>query len=414
MRISRPEPSDEHRRTPGSAGSSAHSSRKPESHRPELLAALREAEGARGFIPFATYMDLALFHPAAGYYARLEAVGAAGDFATSPSLTPSFGKLFARQFHQIWRALGAPSTFDVIEAGPGAGQFAESVLTEAERFPRFGKALRYGLMERSASLRAVQAQRLSRWQGRTRWGESLAEIAPAGVTGVIVSNEFFDALPCHWLEATREGLREVAVRVRGDRLEEVLVPPTSMRLAQELEASGVVLKEGQRVEVSLAALDAMEALARGLARGAVITVDYGDVAREVHHARRMRGSLRGYFRHMAVADPYARPGEQDLTYDVDFTALARAGERGGLTTLGLLPQGEVLGHLGLAEEIRERRRGKSRLAADLASAALEQIAHPQGMGEGFKVLFQGKGLAREDLAGLGFAALPKRRWRFWG
>jgi SAM-dependent MidA family methyltransferase len=410
MHIPRPEPSDDRRSARSDdrqAGERVFGSRKP-----ELLAALREAAGERGWVPFSTYMDLALFHPTAGYYARLEAVGAKGDFATSPSLSPSFGKLFARQFHQIWQQLGAPARFDVLELGPGAGQFAAAVLAEVERFPRFKKALSYGLMERSASLRQTQAERLARWAKRTRWGDSVAELAPDGLRGVIFSNEFFDALPCHRIEQTADGLREVVVRVAGDRLEELLVPLTSERLAAELEADGLTLKVGQRVEVSLASLDAMEALGSALTQGAVITVDYGDVAREVFSPRRMKGSVRGYFRHMAVADPYARPGEQDLTYDVDFTALARAGARSGLATLGLLPQGEVLKHLGLDAEIRALRRGKSPLEADQASAALEKLADPRSMGEGFKVLFQAKGLTREQLAGLGGAALSKPWWPF--
>ncbi len=408
MHIPRPEPSDDRRSARSDdrqAGERVFGSRKP-----ELFAALREAAGEQGWVSFSTYMDLALFHPTAGYYARLEAVGAKGDFATSPSLSPGFGKLFARQFHQIWQQLGQPSRFDVLELGPGAGHFASAVLAEADRFGRFKKALRYGLMDRSASLRQVQAERLSRWAPRVRWADSVAELAPEGVRGVIFSNEFFDALPCHRLEQTADGLREVALRVGGDRLEEILIPLTSERLAAELEADGLTLAIGQRVEVSLAALDAMEALGAALTQGAVISVDYGDVAQEVYSARRMKGSVRGYFRHMAVADPYARPGEQDLTYDVDFTALARAGERGGLATLGMLPQGEVLRHLGLEGEIRALRRGKSPLEADQASAALEKLAEPRGMGEGFKVLFQGKGLARAQLAGLGGAAIKAPWW----
>lgn len=409
MRIPRPEPSDDARRPPSGprrepAGGSAL----------RIREALSEAAGARGWAPFSTFMELALFHPEAGYYARLEAVGAKGDFATSPSLTPSFGKLFARQFVQIWQAMGKPARFDVIELGPGAGQFAESVLAEAARHPRFFKALRYTLMERSPSLRAAQAARLARWSGRIRWEESIGAIAPDSVEGVIVSNEFFDALPCHRLAQTADGLREVAVRVSGERIEEILVPPSDPRLAAEIEADGLALLEGQRVEVSLAALETMEAIGSRLRAGVVITVDYGDVAREVYAPRRPQGTVRGYFRHMRVADPYARPGEQDLTYDVDFTALARAGERGGLSTLGLLPQGDVLRHLGLDQEIRALRKGKSPLEADLASAPLEKVADPRSMGEGFKVLVQGKGISRDQLAGLGGAPLKRSRWPFWG
>jgi len=406
MRISRPEPSDDR-------PASRPSGRDFGLRIPELLAALRDAAGDRGWVPFSTFMDLALFHPRAGYYARLEAVGARGDFATSPSLSPSFGKLFARQFRQIWQAMGAPPRFDILELGPGAGQFAAAALAEIARDSRFKKAVAYGLVERSASLRETQAERLAPWKDQVRWGETIAAIAPEGVRGVIVSNEFFDALPCHRLEQTSEGLREVAVAVEGDRLVERLVPLTDARLEAEVEADGLPLRPGQRIEVSLAAREAMTAIGEALAEGVVITVDYGDLAAQVYTPRRMGGTVRGYFRHMHVADPYARPGEQDLTYDVNFSALARAGEAAGLKPLGLRPQGEVLRSLGLDAEIAALRRGKSPLEADLASAPLEKLADPRSMGEGFKVLFQGKGIAPERLAGLGGSPLKVSRWPFF-
>lgn len=386
----------------------------PQGRSQELLAALRDAAGERGWIPFSTYMDLALFHPTAGYYARLSAVGARGDFATSASLSPVFGKLMARQFIQIWQRMGAPSRFDVVELGPGGGQFAAAALEEAARHRRFYRALRYGLMERSPSLRETQATLLARWQDKLHWGSDLEELAPDGIEGLVFSNEFFDALPCHRLEQTADGLCELAVKIAGDRLEEIRVAPSSPRLAAEIAADGLNLREGQRVEVSLAALDVMAALGKALKSGAVITVDYGDVAGEVYGPRRLKGSVRGYFRHMRVEDPFARPGAQDLTYDVNFTALARAGAEAGLRPLGLAPQGEVLRRLGLEAEIRAARRGKSPLEADQASAPIEKLAEPLGMGEGFKVLFQGKGVEPADLAGLGGAPLRESRGRWTG
>lgn len=398
MRIARPEPSDEHPR-PRPSG------RVFGSRTPELLAALREEMDDRGWLTFATFMDRALFHPRAGYYARLESVGARGDFATSASLTPSFGTLFARQFRQVWQAMGEPARFDVVELGPGAAQFAASALAEISREPRFASAVTYTLVERSLSLRDAQKARLAPWASRVRWVEAVGDVSATGVRGVIFSNEFFDALPCHRLQQTAEGLMEVAVALEGGRLVDMLVPPSDSRLAEEISADGLVLREGQRVEVSLAAVDAMRAIAAALTEGVVITVDYGDVAHRVYHARRPRGTVRGYFRHMAEADPYARPGEQDLTYDVNFSALIRAGEAGGLETLGLRTQGEVLLHLGLEKEIQALRAGKSPLEADLASAPLEKLAEPLGMGESFKVLFQSKRLAADSLVSLGEAPL---------
>ncbi len=109
----------------------------------------------RGPIPFSRYMELCLYDPELGYYSRdAEKFGKAGDFYTSSDVHAVFGRLLARQFEEMWRVLGRPAEIEILELGAGRGLFAQDVLDWSEKkFPDFYGALRYRLVESSASLR---------------------------------------------------------------------------------------------------------------------------------------------------------------------------------------------------------------------------------------------------------------------
>ena len=121
-----------------------------------------------GPLPFSRYMEMCLYDPELGYYSRnAEKFGKAGDFYTSSDVHAVFGRLLARQFEEIWRALGSPADIELVELGPGRGLFAQDVLDWSEKkFPELCRALRYTLDERSSSLRAgLEARFLERIEG---------------------------------------------------------------------------------------------------------------------------------------------------------------------------------------------------------------------------------------------------------
>src|ERR1051325_11931012 len=120
----------------------------------ELRQIIEQEIRERGPIPFSRYMELCLYHPELGYYSRNAAqFGKAGDFYTSSDMHAVFGRLLARQFDEMWRALGSPETITLKELGPGRGLFAQDVLDWSEKkFPDFFQALRYVLVEQSPAL----------------------------------------------------------------------------------------------------------------------------------------------------------------------------------------------------------------------------------------------------------------------
>ncbi len=149
----------------------------------------------RGPIPFSRYMELCLYDPERGYYSRdVERFGKAGDFYTSSDVHAVFGRLLARQFEEIWRALGSPEQIEVLELGPGRGLFARDVLDWSEKkFPEFFRALQYSLVERSAALRERLRSTLSR---HFELGKAslLQRLKPPGCPGLIGTAK---AVPSH-------------------------------------------------------------------------------------------------------------------------------------------------------------------------------------------------------------------------
>ena len=358
----------------------------------------------RGPLPFSRYMELCLYDPADGYYSRAqEKFGKAGDFYTSSDVHAVFGRLLARQFDEMWRALGSPSQISVVELGPGRGLFARDVLDwSADKYSGLFQALRYVLVESSPALRARLAETLKMHvqSGKADIAEMLGD--SIGDEPVIVfANEFFDALPVEVI-ASCGSLR--VVTEKGRFVEQFA--PISAAEKDHLDRFSIHPAEGERVEAPLVAQDWMERIARAVARGFVVAIDYG-YTREEQLAGRHRGTLMTYRQHTASDDPYAAPGEQDITAHVNFTALRAAGEAAGLDFLALLTQSQFLIGIGEPTQFAEAFAG-CRTPQEQAKVALQlkHLVTPAGMGETFHVLVMSKGVPHEKaalLSGLTFA-----------
>src|SRR5580700_367587 len=134
---------------------------------------------AHGPIPFSRYMEMCLYDDELGYYLRnASQFGKAGDFYTSSDVHAVFGRLLARQFDEMWRALGSPASIMVKEIGPGRGLFAQDVLDWSEKkFPKFFHALHYVLIECSPALRQRIEATLSRHLEAGRAGVGASDLA---------------------------------------------------------------------------------------------------------------------------------------------------------------------------------------------------------------------------------------------
>jgi SAM-dependent MidA family methyltransferase len=361
----------------------------------------------RGPLPFSRYMEMCLYDPEFGYYSRNAAqFGKAGDFYTSSDVHAVFGRLLARQFEEMWRVLGSPACITVKELGPGRGFFAQDMLDWSEKkFPDFFRTVRYVLDERSPSLRQRIEATLSRHLESGRALLSSADVCTAQIEPVIVfANEFFDALPVEILSA-KGSLR---IDAREGRFVEIWVQPSPEEL-EFLDRYSIHPEPEERVEVSLQSQAQMSA-ATSLTSGFVVVIDYG-YTREEQLAGRHRGTVKAIRQHSISANPYEAPGEQDVTADVNFTALAAVAKKQGMLTQKLVTQSQFLLGIGEVNEFADAFED-CRLPQERAKVALQlkHLVTPAGMGESFHVLVASKGIEEEKtitLAGLNFGRARK-------
>ncbi|PMB16618.1 hypothetical protein CEN48_01830, partial [Fischerella thermalis CCMEE 5282] len=198
---------------------------------PVLCAAIadRIANSPNQRITFATYMDMALYHPDYGYYSTQAVnIGKRGDFFTSVHLGPDFGELLAEQFVQMWEILGQPVPFSLVEMGAGQGHLALDILNYLKlRYPNFFAALEYMIVEKSPILRQEQQQRLQEFTVQIK--SSLEEILSNSIIGCFFSNELVDALPVHQFILEQGQLREIYVTLQQESIvnhQELLTSPT--------------------------------------------------------------------------------------------------------------------------------------------------------------------------------------------
>ncbi|GAB4133200.1 MAG: SAM-dependent methyltransferase [Cyanobacteria bacterium J069] len=368
-------------------------------------------------IPFAEFMAIALYDPDHGYYTTPSpAIGAAGDFYTSPHLGADFGELLAEQLAELWALLGYPQPLTLVEMGAGQGILAADLLRYLYRqhYDCF-EAVEYVIVEISAAMRAEQQQRLKPLadSGQVRWC-GWDDIAPNSITGCFFSNELVDALPVHQVAIAQGQLQEIYVTLAasptsdglGARFAEVLGELSTPALAEYFQLVGVDLPsdrypDGYRTEVNLAALDWMQTVADRLHRGYVITIDYGYPAHRYYNPTRTTGTLQCYYQHAHHSDPYRHIGRQDLTAHVDFTALERQGEQCGLDTLGFVPQGLFLMALGLGDRLAALSYPEPGADVNLTELLqrrdrLQSLIDPMRLGN-FGVLVQGRGVSSSAL-----------------
>jgi len=149
----------------------------------------------------------------------------------------------------------------------------------------------------------------------------------------------------------------------------------------------------------LRARDWIGEVGRALHQGYVLTIDYGYPASLYYAPHRSNGTLTAFVKHHSIDDVLAEPGMRDITAHVDFTALAQAGAKAGLATLGFVDQQRFL--MGVAHEELSGA-GGPRVNIQENLGAWNTLTHPEHLGADFFALLQAKN-APANLDGLRFA-----------
>ncbi len=309
---------------------------------PEFIAAFRAAAGPHGTLSFAQFMELALYHPAVGYYRRsTPRVGRhpGSDFYTAADTGLLFGELVAGAAVSL---LGPrpPQDFTFVEIGaePGCN------ILDGVHHP-FGQ---------------VRTLRLG---------------DPLVIEGscIVFSNELFDAQPFVRTVFRRDRWREIGVALDGDHLVPVEWPYADESIAPD----------GYHFDRPLAALRLAGAIAAQPWQGVWLALDYGKSLLDLRE-HTPAGTARAYHRHTQSNDLLARPGEQDLTCHVCWDWMAEALQKHGFSEVALDFQETFFVRRASGVIARAAEEEAHRLSA--RKLALVKLLHPSIMGQKFQVL----------------------------
>ncbi len=384
-------------RVPGNVQSEAVSLPQPD---PDAVAHSRllsqfistKIKAAGGSIGFDEYMQLALYEPGMGYYSAGAAkFGASGDFVTAPQISALFSQVLARQCATV---LGAIPKSSILEFGAGTGAMAADLLLALEKLHALPD--RYYILELSAELRQRQQimlqTRLAHLFERVVWLETLPEFS---FQGIVLANEVFDAMPVRCFRQGDNELWERRVGVDSKGGFRWIEQPADSTLKSEVDTIKQQLIEplppGYCSEVNMQLGAWVSAIKSILEQAIILIIDYGYPRSEYYHPQRRRGTLLCHYRHRAHEDPFFYPGLQDISANVDFSAVADAANAAGLSVLGYTSQAYFLLANGLDEIFYGLTDIKLRWHY---SQQIKRLTLPSEMGERFQVIALGQAFDR--------------------
>ena len=352
----------------------------------QLMEIIHQEIREKGPIPFARYQELCLYYPGLGYYQKGDSpTGRSGDFYTAPHVHELFGRTIGQWIRNSFSE-DLPATMTIVELGPGNGQLAQDILDSwPGTFPEntFLEYIlsEYILVEGGDERRKQLEERFAGKPVRVIPPDKFNDLKP--FQGVVLANEFFDALPMTIYERCDDELLELWVDLADDQLVELLRPAT--RVGPIESAFLDKLTDGCRTELADGWGDWLSKISSKLEVGALLTFDYGDPADGLLVPWRGGGTLRCFRSHKVDTEPFEAPGEKDITAHVNFTVLEELAREAGLTPDRLRSQASFLIRGGILELLEAEMAKLDEKEATSMWLTVKNLVHDEeGMGEVFK------------------------------
>ncbi|CAG8730281.1 6734_t:CDS:2, partial [Acaulospora morrowiae] len=295
---------------------------------------------------------------------------------------------------------GKPKGIQIVELGPGRGTLLDDMLRAMSNFKECYETIDgVHLIEISPGMRRIQRLKLCGNAENVRkdnvevvsresdglkffWRDSIEEIP--GRWSIIVSHEFFDAMPIHRFELKKNGWHEIIVDV--DDSED---SPHHFRFESSTEPTSPVaftnlpppekFKTGDRIEISPESWKISNQIAKYIHDngGASLIIDYG---KDFVQGDTLRAIKRHKFIH-----PLCSPGLADLSADVNFRDLKESA-KGLVNTYGPITQSKFLQTLGIKTRLSMLLENAPPNRREILVSSYRRLIDPLSMGEIYKVL----------------------------
>ena len=351
---------------------------------------IKHAIQSKGEIGFDEYMQIALHDPEVGYYQQKnEIFGEQGDFTTVPETSIHLAYCLA---HACARLIRDDGERTILEIGAGSGKLALDILQYLATWKMLPK--QYYIYEISAELRKKQhkliEQILPDYIENVVW---LTDLSFKLDTTIIIANEVLDALPVKCFEVLSQNIQERSVGLDEQEHFTWKLTKPNEQFDAALDFITVMLDEplslGYQSELNLNLESTLSAWANTCQQCVMFLIDYGYPRHEYYHPQRNMGTLRCYFKHHVSEDVLSYPGLQDITADVDFSAVAKIAS---YLQMGLLAFGSQRNFM-LANHLLEWQPNAESEVERLAQIAqLKQLTLGSAISERFQVMVLGKGI----------------------
>ena len=341
-------------------------------------------------IGFDEYMQIALYDPEFGYYqGQSEIFGEQGDFTTVPEISSHLAYCLA---HACAKLIHDDAEREILEIGAGSGKLSCEILKFLTTWKILPK--RYYIYETSAALRVKQRkfleQELPDYIENIQW---LSDLSSGIETVIIIANEVLDALPVKCFQVQSQNIHErvVALNDAGEFVWRLIKASEPLDAAFDFITVMMdeAFAEGYQSEINLNLESTLASWSNICQQCVMFLIDYGYPQHEYYHPQRNMGTLRCYFKHQVCEDVFAYPGLQDITADVDFSAVAKIASYLQMGVLAFSSQRNFM----LANHLLEWQPSANTEVERLAQIAqLKQLTLGSAMSERFQVIVLGKGI----------------------
>ncbi len=384
------------------------------SHSEKLVSVIREEiqSAETQSISFRRYMEMALYQPKLGYYvAGSHKIGKHGDFITAPEISSLFSQCVANQCAQILQKVASGcglSNGCILELGAGSGKMASDILLELEQQQQLPES--YYILDLSPDLIKRQQDTIQKNAAhlfnKVEWITSL----PQDFVGIVLGNEVLDAMPVDVFTQNGNDIYEHHVIWENEKLVEQL-KPAKPKLREQVLDLKLNTEKPYTSEINPNINAWLKNLTESIEKGLILLIDYGYTKDEYYLPERNKGTLICHYQHLVNESPLFYPGLQDITANVDFTAVAEAADANGLQVAGFTSQLHFLTNTGLENYFLKKLESKNENIKEYQYQLAQQVrtlSLPSEMGERFKCIALSKGLDESNTQLLGFENFDQR------
>ena len=332
-----------------------------------------------GVIGFDEFMEIVLYTENLGYYDAGDKIfGKDGDFLTAPSSGQLFGECVANELGPVLDSLDC----NILEFGAGGGDLAKSVCSALGEFHDF-HSYSYHIIEPNESLWVNQKTATKDLSGGFFWHKSL----PRDLSkGVLIANEVLDAMPATRYLVDNGTVQELGVALSG---QELVWKEKSTDVPEQIKRVLKGYEDGYRTEMIHGLEPWLNSIFSSVEELVFFIIDYGYPGSEFFREDRLDGTLRCYFKHTVLNDPFRLLGLQDITTSVNFSTVANIAAGIGFDILGFTTQERFLVNNKI-EEIFVRSNSDDTVENYLLAQEAKRLLLPTEMGQYIKVMALGK------------------------